>query len=166
MLDLTYHEMCADDHADLTALASDWRVVRQLGGWAWPMDPDQVAKYCKPFEGDGFCWTIKHSGEWAGRIGVTGANIGYTLPRSVHGRGIATQATRHATAHFFDTNDADVLTATTWIDNPASHRVLIKCGFTHWQTCYRHALARGYPVASRQYRLTRTDWQRLRACAK
>jgi RimJ/RimL family protein N-acetyltransferase len=166
MLDLTYHEMSMDDHADLTALASDWVVVRQLGGWAWPMDPEQVNKYCKPFEGKGFCWTIKHAGEWAGRIGVTGTHIGYTLPPAVHGRGIATQAATHAMAHYFDTTDNDILHATTWIDNGGSHRVLEKCGFQHWQSLYERSKARGYPVQSRHYRLTRTRWDALRACTK
>lgn len=163
MPDLTYHDMCAADRVPLTTLASDWSVVRQLSGWAWPMDPVQVAKYCKPFAGNGFCWTIRHNGEWAGRIGVTDASLGYTLPGSVHGRGIATQAARHAMGHFFATTDSDLLRATTWIDNTASHRVLVKCGFTHCQTCFEHAKARGYPVRSRQYRLTRTQWHALRA---
>jgi ribosomal-protein-alanine N-acetyltransferase len=163
MLNLTYHEMCANDRVPLTMLASDWSVVRQLGGWAWPMDPVQVEKYCKPLDGDGFSWTIKHDDDWAGRVGVTNASLGYTLPRTVHGRGIATQAAQHAIGHFFATSDKDMLRATTWIDNDASHRVLVKCGFTHWQTCFEHAKARGYPVRSRQYRLTRTQWDALRA---
>lgn len=159
MLDLTYHEMDIADHADMVALASDWIVVRQLGGWKWPMDAAQVLKYCKPFEGDGFCWTIKHAGEWAGRIGVTGTHLGYTLPRSVHGRGIATQAAHHAITHYFATTDRDTIDATTWHDNPASHRVLLKCGFFHWHTEYQRALARGYPIQCRHYRLTRATWQ-------
>ena len=163
MLDLTYHEMAHDDFEPLMALASDWDVVRQLGRWSWPADEDQVRFYCKPFEAEGFWWTIKHDGEWAGRVGVSGRSLGYTLPKTVHGRGIATQASQHAIQHYFATTEHDQLLATTWIDNAASHRVLMKCGFTHWQTYYEQSVARGYPVQSRQYHLTRTQWQRLRA---
>jgi RimJ/RimL family protein N-acetyltransferase len=166
MLNLTYHEMHADDHADLTALASDWIVVRQLGGWAWPMDPDQVQKYCKPFDGNGFCYTIKDGDEWAGRIGITGDAIGYTLPPAVHGRGIATAAGRMAVNKGFDDLGLDVITATTWHDNPASARVLKKLGFIHWQSYYEKSKARGIPTLVYQYRLTRADWQRLRAREK
>ncbi len=166
MLDLTYHEPSADDLAEMTALASNWTIVRQLGGWKWPMDPEQVAKYCKPFEAKGFLWTIKDAGEWAGRIGVTGTTLGYTLPPAVHGRGIATQAVHDATAHFFASTEHAALDATTWIDNPGSHRVLLKSGFTHWYTGYEQAQARRHPVLCRHYRLTRTQWDALRASAK
>lgn len=163
MLDLTYHEMCGEDREPLTALASNWTVVRQLGRWAWPADHDQIAKFCKPFEGDGFCYTIKDGGEWAGRIGITGNALGYTLPPSVHGRGIATAASEMAIDKGFDDLALDVIIASTWHDNPASARVLKKCGFTHWQTHYQDSVARGVPTLVQQYRLTRIDWQRLRA---
>ena len=163
MLDLTYHEIAPEDFEPLMALASDWDVVRQLGRWKWPADEDQVRQYCKPFEGNGFCWTIKHGDEWAGRIGISGRDIGYTLPRSMHGRGIATQAAIHAINHYFDTTDGDLITASTWIDNAPSQHILQKLGFFHWQTTYIRSVARGYPVQVRQNRLTRTQWQRLRA---
>ena len=163
MLDLTYHEMAPDDFEPLMALASDWTVVRQLGRWKWPACEGQVRQFCKFFEGEGFIWTIKHGDVWAGRVGITEGNLGYTLVRAVHGLGIATQASAHAIEHYFATTDCDIITADTWIDNPASQRVLEKLGFQHWQTCYIRSVARGYPVPVRKSRLTRADWQRLRA---
>jgi RimJ/RimL family protein N-acetyltransferase len=63
----------------------------------------------------------------------------------------------------FDDLALDVIIASTWHDNPASARVLTKCGFTHWQTHYQDSVARGVPTLVQQYRLTRIDWQRLRA---
>ncbi|MEO9862396.1 MAG: GNAT family N-acetyltransferase [Yoonia sp.] len=159
MLDLTYHDCTPDDFDPMMALASDWDVVRQLGRWKWPADPEQVRFYCKPYEGRGFLWTIKHGAEWAGRIGITGGDIGYTLPRSVHGRGIATQAATYAINHHFATTDDHVITGSTWNDNAASQHVLEKLGFKHWQTCYMRSVARGYPVLVRQNKLTRQDWE-------
>ena len=163
MLDLTYHDMTPEDYEPLMALASDWVVVRQLGRWKWPADEDQVRFFCKPYAGNGFLWTIKHGDTWAGRVGITGGDLGYTLPRSVHGRGIATQASIHAINHYFDTTDGDMITGSTWIDNAPSQHILMKLGFVHWQTCYIRSTARGYPVQVRQNRLTRQDWHALRA---
>jgi RimJ/RimL family protein N-acetyltransferase len=165
MPNLTYHDLAPEDFAPMMAMASDWDIVRQLGRWKWPADEDQVRFYCKPFEGDGFIWTIKEDGVFAGRIGVTGGSIGYTLPKSAHGRGIATEASIFALNKAFDLLDLDVITGSTWLDNPASERVLLKLGFQHWQTHFDHSTARGFPVQVRQYRLTRKDWDRLKARA-
>ena len=149
----------------MMAMASDWDIVRQLGRWKWPADEEQVRYYCKPFEGDGFIWTIKEDGVFAGRIGVTGGDIGYTLPKSAHGRGIATAASRYAINQAFDLLGLDVITGSTWIDNAASEHILQKLGFQHWQTRYIRSTARGYPVQVRHSRLTRKDWDRLKARA-
>jgi RimJ/RimL family protein N-acetyltransferase len=159
MLDLTYHELTMEDFDPMMALASDWDVVRQLGRWKWPADPEQVRSYCQPYTGIGFLWTIKHGTEWAGRIGITGGDIGYTLPRAVHGRGIATQAATYAINHHFATTDATVITGSTWIDNDASQHVLMKLGFKHWQSRYIRSRARGFPVMVRHNKLTRDDWK-------
>lgn len=165
MADLTYDLPSANDYDDVLAMASDWAVVRQLGGWKWPVDPEQVRHFCKPLEGDGFVWTIKDRGVFAGRIGITKGSIGYTLPRHVHGKGIATAASRYAIAQAFDLLNLDVITGVTWADNPASDRVLRKLGFDHWYTGYEYSKARRSPTLSRQYRLTRPAWDRLNASA-
>lgn len=166
MTELTFHAPAPDDFEAMHAMASDWQVVRQLGRWAWPVDTDQVRSFCKPFEGDGLVWTIKENGRFAGRVGVTGGAIGYTLPQSAHGRGIATRASRFAIAHAFDLLELETIHGSTWHDNRASARVLEKLGFDHWQTHYDHARARGLPVLIHQFRLTRSTWDRLSAAAK
>ena len=165
MGNLTYHSLDSADYDDVLAMVSDWSVTRQLGRWKWPADPAQVRSFCKPYDGDGFLWTIKEDGVFAGRIGVTGGDLGYTLARSAHGRGIATAAARHAIAQAFDLLDLDVITGGTWEDNPASMRILQKLGFQHWQTRYVRSVARGYPVRVFHHRLTRAVWDRLNANA-
>ena len=147
-------------------MASDWDVVRQLGRWKWPTDPAQIQSFCAPFVGDGLLWTIKEDGVFAGRIGITHGELGYTLPKSAHGRGIATQACRHVITQAFDILDLDVIRGTTWFDNAASERVLHKVGFVQWQTQYDQSVARGLPVLVRRYRLTRSAWHRLSVAPK
>lgn len=166
MADLTYHPLAPEDYEPMMAMASDWDVVRQLGRWTWPADPEQVRFYCAPYDGDGAIWTIKEDGVFAGRVGVTAGSLGYTLPKSAHGRGIATRASRFAINQAFDLFELDHIDATTWHDNPASAHVLDKLGFVHWQTYYQRSVARGYPVLVYQLRLTRDDWDRLSAAPK
>ena len=166
MTKLTYHEFAPEDFDAMMALASDWDIVRQLGRWAWPADPEQVRFYCIPFDGDGLNWTIKENGVFAGRIGVTSGNLGYTLAKFAHGRGIATAASVFAITQAFDLLGLSEITGSTWVDNPASARVLQKLGFVHWQTHYQYARARRIPTIVHQHRLTRSAWDRLRAADK
>ena len=162
---LTYHPLDASDYDAVLAMVSDWDITRQLGRWKWPADPERVSFFCKPFEGDGFIWTIKEDGDFSGRIGVTNGDLGYTLPKSAHGRGIATAAARYAIAQAFDLLDLHVITGATWQDNHASTHILQKLGFQHWQTRYNRSVARGYPVPVFHHRLTRPAWDRLNASA-
>lgn len=166
MAKLTYHPLAPEDYAPSLAMVSDWDIVRQLGRWKWPTDPEQVMSFCKPYEGDGFLWTIKEDGVFAGRIGVTGGDLGYTLPKCAQGRGIATAACHYAINQAFDLLDLDVITGSTWIDNAVSAHILKKLGFEHWQTHYQRSIARGRPVIVHRYRLTRDTWHRLSAAPK
>lgn len=57
------------------------------------------------------------------------ANVGYWLTPDVWGRGIATDALRRFTGFLFETFPVDRLYATVFGWNPASIRVLEKCGY-------------------------------------
>jgi len=57
------------------------------------------------------------------------ANVGYWLTPDVWGRGIATDALRRFARYMFDTFDVSRLYATVFGWNPASARVLEKCGY-------------------------------------
>ncbi len=158
MADLTYRSIRPGDFEDLHAIATQWSVVRQLGGWPWPPSADFTRGRSKPYEGEGFVWAICINDRLIGSIGVTGGDLGYMLNASHHGQGIMSEAARTAINHAFQTTDRDHLTASTWHDNPASYRVLQKLGFVHWQTRYIHAKARNIPTLVHQHRLTRTRW--------
>jgi RimJ/RimL family protein N-acetyltransferase len=162
MADLTYRNIRGGDFPELHHIASQWDVVRQLGGWPWPADPKFTKSRCKPFKGNGFVWAVCLNDKLCGSIGVTGGDVGYMFDPAVQGRGIASQALTTAINHAFKTDDHDMLTGSTWYDNRASYRVLQKMGFEHWATRYERAKARGLPTLVHYHRLTRITWDRLR----
>jgi RimJ/RimL family protein N-acetyltransferase len=80
---------------------------------------------------------IEIGGEAVGSVGVTpfadvyrrSAEIGYWLAEELWGKGIATDAVRAATEHAFRTFDVVRIQAAVFAWNPASMRVLEKCGY-------------------------------------
>ncbi|MEU5882955.1 GNAT family N-acetyltransferase [Spirillospora sp. NPDC047279] len=60
--------------------------------------------------------------------------IGYGIVASRRGRGYATEATRAMTEHALTAPGVHTVTAGVDLTNPASARVLDKCGFHHWTT--------------------------------
>ena len=163
MVDLTYRNIRPTDFDDLHAMVSYWSVVRQLGGWPWPASNDFTRGRSKPYKGNGFVWASCINARLIGSIGVTNGDLGYMLHPDHHGQGIISRATSKAVDHAFQTTDRDLLTGSTWYDNPTSARILAKLGFVHWQTCYIHSKARGFPALVHQRRLSRADWDRLRS---
>ncbi len=163
---ITYRPLRADDFDQMHAAASDWAVVRQLGGWPWPPQPDFTRTRCKPYAGDGFVWAICRDDLLLGTVALTSGELGYFMHPDHQGQGIMSAAIDKAIAHGFATKGHTELTASTWIDNAASHQLLTKRGFFHYRSEYIRSKARGYPVIVRQYRLTHNDWQRLRTAAQ
>jgi RimJ/RimL family protein N-acetyltransferase len=82
-------------------------------------------------------WAIEVDGRLAGGIGIDpglgifskSAQIGYWLGEAWWGRGIATAALRAVTAHIMPRLDLVRLEARVFAWNPASMRVLEKCGY-------------------------------------
>jgi RimJ/RimL family protein N-acetyltransferase len=82
-------------------------------------------------------WAIEVRGEAVGGIGISPgegiyaktAQFGYWLGEPYWGRGIMTAAVRTTTAHVFGNFDLARLEAPVFAWNPASMRVLEKCGF-------------------------------------
>lgn len=82
-------------------------------------------------------WAIEIDGEAVGGIGVTlrqdvyahSAEIGYWLGETYWGRGIATEAMRAVVPYAMKRYDLLRLEAPVFAWNPASARVLEKCGF-------------------------------------
>lgn len=161
MANLTYRDLCVDDFDAMHAIATQWSVVRQLGGWPWPANPEFTKSRCKPYGGNGFVWGICLDGTLVGSVAVTGKELGYMLHPDVAGRGIMGQATFDAMSHAMATTDHTYFDASYWHDNPASARVLAKLGFRPWQTRYEPSKARRIPLLCHHARLKRDDWHGL-----
>jgi RimJ/RimL family protein N-acetyltransferase len=92
--------------------------------------------------------------------------IGYWLGVAFWGRGYATEAARALIDHAFADHGYDLLLAGARVSNPASRRVLQKCGF-QWASVglYRiRAIASSAPVD--RFRLDRSLWASLRSWGK
>ncbi len=80
----------------------------------------------------GFRLAIEKDGRFVGSIGVGSGDeppIFYFLDPSVAGQGVATEAVAAFSRYVFDRFDVRALTPEVFADNPASMRVLEKCGF-------------------------------------
>jgi RimJ/RimL family protein N-acetyltransferase len=84
--------------------------------------------------------------------------IGYALAPEIWGKGYATEAVLAAIEAGFTLTNAVEMLATAHIENPASRRVLEKCGFAHTGTGLEGAPARGGMVPCDRFRLERAAW--------
>jgi len=143
------------------SIATKWDVVRQLGGWPWPANPEFTKSRCKPYSGNGFVWGICLDDALVGSVAVTGSELGYMLHPEMSGRGVMTKASRDAMSHAMNVTDHTFFEASYWHDNPASGRILSKLGFRLWQTRYEPSKARRLPLLCHHARLMRSDWHVL-----
>jgi len=89
--------------------------------------------------------------------------IGYWLGVKHWGKGYATEAVRAMIDHIFADTDSDAIQAAARVTNPASRRVLEKCGFqwTGVGLCRIRALGSSVPVD--RFRLDRGIWASLKS---
>jgi ribosomal-protein-alanine N-acetyltransferase len=81
-------------------------------------------------------WTLWHDGQVVGRVNINNivrgvlqsANVGYWVDHEHTGRGLATAAVEHAVERARQLR-LHRLEAGTLVDNEASQRVLLRCGF-------------------------------------
>ncbi len=168
MTELAYRPLDPADLPEFTELVSDFALVRQLGSFPWPPEPDFTANRCKPYDGDGFVWGVFQNGGLIGTVGVTDATLGYCFALRTAGQGIATRAATHALTHAFANPALDHIGAKAWADNSGSLRVLAKLGFVETERTIEQAKARGVPTPSVTLTLTRSRWHdtRLRTLAQ
>ncbi|RAI37734.1 GNAT family N-acetyltransferase [Rhodoplanes roseus] len=91
------------------------------------------------------------------------AEIGYWLGAAHWGRGYATEASRALVDHAFTEHGVEAIVAGARTSNPASRRVLEKCGF-QWTNVELHrirAISSSAPFD--RFRLERTIWASLKS---
>lgn len=112
-------------------------------------------------------YLIEREGDVVGACGFdlrrgTEPEIGYWIGVPYWGQGYATEAVRALIDHAFETRDDKALQAGARVSNPASRRVLEKCGF-QWSgvALYRfHAINSSAPCD--RFRLERGIWSSLK----
>lgn len=85
-------------------------------------------------------------------------NFGYWIGASYWGRGFATSATRAVMSLMFGYLDCDEITASHLVRNPASGRVMEKCGLRLMKTTMREHRGKREPFCIRG--ITREAWER------
>ena len=85
--------------------------------------------------------------------------IGYTISKENWGQGYATAAVRAIARILFTGTPAKRIEADCSIHNPASRRVLEKCGFSHVGLKRSYLVIAGQRVDHYNLELTKDDWQ-------
>jgi RimJ/RimL family protein N-acetyltransferase len=142
-----------EDIPALARYADDPRVAATLrDGFPSPYTEENARRFIAMAtspDAPGLFLAIDVDGEASGGIGIhplsdvyrRTAEIGYWLSPSLWGRGIATDAVRALVPVAFATYDIVRLQAGVFSDNPASGRVLEKCGFVR-EAVHRHAVTK------------------------
>lgn len=156
---LRLRRIITSDRPALLEMMNDYGVVKNLSRWPHPVVPqmvdDLIARHKTDTPG-GFA--ILYGDEFAGLISE-GEGIGYMLDRRFWGLGIMTEALAAVQKHSMSTLGHEALLSGAFSDNPASIRVLEKCGWREIPNPPEYSKARGVLVDHRAFvKCARYDW--------
>jgi RimJ/RimL family protein N-acetyltransferase len=162
---------CADARI-IAKLANDRRIAENTLRIPHPFGTRDAEQFIATVNaGDGeTCFVVMLDGAPIGVCGLVpredGAEIGYWLGVAYWGRGFATEAARAVIDHAFGDLDHDTLQSGARVSNPASRRVLEKCGFqwTGVRLCRIRAINSAAPID--RFRLDRGLWASLKSWGK
>ena len=157
---------CFEDARTIAALANDRRIAENTLRIPHPYglaDAQSFITAANASDGEIVFLIARRGGDVIGgcgiaRFGEEPPEIGYWLGVSFWGQGYATEAVRAVIDHAFGDPGYDAVAGGARVSNPASRRVLEKCGF-QWTGVglYRiRALASSAPVD--RFRLDRRRW--------
>ena len=113
--------------------------------------------------------TLAGTGTLVGCAGLTGTDrgleLGYWIGEPYWRRGYATEAAHALVDLAFRSTSIQVLQASTRVINPASRRVIHKCGFQYAGQGMLNSIVAGQ-VPVERYRLDRRTWASLRSWAR
>jgi RimJ/RimL family protein N-acetyltransferase len=153
----------------IATLVNDRRIAANTARIPHPYaieDAEQFIAAVNKREGEA-CFVITLDGAPIGICSVDlredGPEIGYWLGVSYWGRGFATEAVRALIDHAFGDLEHDTLISGARVNNPASRRVLEKCGFqwTGVQLSRIRAINSAAPID--RFRLDRGLWASLKS---
>ena len=144
------------------AIAGLAQVARMMTSIPHPLEPETARNWIgsRQFRGQvPFCAAIaEKGGPLVGVVGIGGEPVStmYFIDPDCWGRGYATEAMQGFLAHVLDRFGLDAIIAGANADNPASHRVLIKLGFSETHREDQQSATRLEPDLVIMYRLSRT----------
>jgi RimJ/RimL family protein N-acetyltransferase len=167
---LTLRPPRAHDAQGIAALANDLRIAENTARLPHPYrveDAEEfIAQLSRSDSETAFLITLAGR-EIIGLCGIatperSGPELGYWIGVRHWGKGYATEAARAAIDHAFVELGHDTLSSSARVSNPASRRVLEKCGFqwTGVELCRIRAIASAAPFD--RFRLDRGLWTSLK----
>jgi RimJ/RimL family protein N-acetyltransferase len=160
-----------EDVPSVVALANDRRIAEMTANLPHPYaakDAENWIANAWTSQDHPLLITLKTNGALVGATGFVmpelgDPEIGYWLGTAHWGRGYATEAARAVVDHLFTDRGAEAVAARARVVNPASRRVIEKCGF-QWigaGLTRSRLLASSVPVD--KFRIDRTLWASLKA---
>ncbi|HVT55893.1 MAG TPA: GNAT family N-acetyltransferase [Xanthobacteraceae bacterium] len=156
--------------AEIAALANNRKIAEMTALIPHPYAVEDAMQWISSVPAETRHWKFGVFTEAHGFVGACGftardeaMTIGYWIGEPYWGRGYATEAARAVIDHIFSTTDLDGIAASCRVTNPASRRVLEKCGFqwTGVGLLRIRSIEASTPVD--QFKLERRTWASLRA---
>jgi RimJ/RimL family protein N-acetyltransferase len=163
-----------DDVLELVELANNRRVADMLARMPHPYGEVEARAFItrsaqRQTAGATYALTIADSGAFVGCAGLQstdrGLELGYWIGEPYWGKGYATEAAHALVDLAFRATNISALNVSCRVVNPASRRVIHKCGFQYAGQGMMNSLAAGQ-VPVERYRLDRKTWVSLRTWAK
>ena len=163
-----------EDAQAVAAIANDLRIAQNTARLPHPYtvaDAEQFIAQTSRDNGEIAFFITLANDKIIGACGVAtldrkGPEIGYWLGVRYWGKGYATEAARAVIDHAFTTLGYDALRAGARVSNPASRRVLEKCGFQWTSVELRRIRAISSAAPVDRFRLDRGLWASLKSWGK
>lgn len=159
---------CADDIDDITAMANNIKIAKNLGTMPYPYFDADAKDFLDRIQGEPGCTyaiTSAESGQMIGICGLHDANARYELPYTGYwlgeehwGNGYATEAARALVDLYFKAGTNEFLMASCQRESENSRRVIEKCGGVFWKPGEFFAPALGENRAVDHYKISRESW--------
>ena len=161
------------DVDELVALADNRHIAQMLARMPYPYGEAEARSFIAmartKHAGATYALTLADTGTFVGCAGLNttdrGLELGYWIGEPHWKRGYATEAAHALVDLAFRSTDISVLHASTRVINPASRRVIHKCGFQYAGQGMLNSIVAGQ-VPVERYRLDRRTWTSLRHWAR